>query len=134
MKPTDQMTLDAVRDYYGRVLQSTEDLQTSACCTAEKLPPHLSEIEVLIADEVKDKFYGCGAPLPDALEGATVLDLGCGSGRDTYLLSRLVGEHGQVIGIDMTPEQLSVADQHRDYHRQKFGYARSNVRLVAGYI
>jgi SAM-dependent methyltransferase len=134
MKPTDQMTLEAVRNYYGRVLQSTKDLQTSACCTAEKLPPHLAEIEALIHDEVKDKFYGCGSPLPHALDGATALDLGCGSGRDTYLLSKLVGERGQVIGIDMTPEQLSVAEKHRDYHRQKFGYARSNVRLAAGYI
>jgi ubiquinone/menaquinone biosynthesis C-methylase UbiE len=134
MKTTGEMTLEAVRNYYGRVLKSTQDLQTSACCTAEKLPPHLAEVEALIHDEVKDKFYGCGSPLPHALDGATALDLGCGSGRDTYLLSKLVGERGQVIGIDMTPEQLSVADQHRDHHRQKFGYTKSNVRLVAGYI
>src|SRR5581483_9132634 len=134
MKPNEQMTLEAVRNYYGRVLQSTKDLQTSACCTAERLPPHLAEIEALIHDEVKDKFYGCGSPLPPALEGATVLDLGCGSGRDTFILSKLVGERGQVIGVDMTPEQLSVAEKHRDYHRQQFGYARSNVRLVSGYI
>lgn len=130
----DEMTLEAVRNYYGRVLKSTQDLQTSACCTAEKLPAHLAEVEKLIHDEVKDKFYGCGSPLPHALEGATALDLGCGSGRDTFLLSKLVGERGQVIGVDMTPEQLSVAERHLDYHRQKFGYSRSNVRLVSGYI
>jgi SAM-dependent methyltransferase len=134
MKPTDQLTLEAVRNYYGRVLKSTQDLQTSACCTAEKLPAHLQAIEPLIHDEVKDRFYGCGSPLPPALDGATALDLGCGSGRDTFLLSKLVGEHGQVIGIDMTPEQLSVAEKHLDHHRQAFGYARSNVRLASGYI
>lgn len=128
------MTLEAVRNYYGRVLSSNKDLQTSACCTAEKLPKHLAEVEKLIHDEVKDKFYGCGSPLPPALEGATALDLGCGSGRDTFLLSKLVGERGQVIGVDMTPEQLSVAEKHLDYHRQQFGYSRSNVRLVSGYI
>src|SRR5262249_14616375 len=105
-----------------------------ACCTAEKLPAHLAEVEKLIHDEVKEKFYGCGAPLPHALEGATALDLGCGSGRDTFLLSKLVGERGQVIGVDMTPEQLAVAHGHMDHHRRQFGYARSNVRLVAGYI
>jgi SAM-dependent methyltransferase len=129
-----ELTLEAVRNYYGRVLKSTKDLQTSACCTAEKLPAHLAEIEALIHDEVKDKFYGCGSPLPLALEGATALDLGCGSGRDTFLLSKLVGERGQVIGVDMTPEQLSVAEKHLDHHRRAFGYARSNVRLVSGYI
>jgi SAM-dependent methyltransferase len=130
----EQMTLEAVRNYYGRVLQSTKDLQTSACCTAERLPPHLAEIEALISDEVKDKFYGCGSPLPPALEGATVLDLGCGSGRDTFILSKLVGERGQVIGVDMTPEQLAVAERNLEHHRKAFGYARSNVRLVSGYI
>jgi SAM-dependent methyltransferase len=134
MKVNDELTLEAVRNYYGRVLASTADLQTSACCTAEKLPAHLAEVEALIHDEVKDKFYGCGSPLPHALDGAVALDLGCGSGRDTFLLSKLVGERGQVIGVDMTPEQLAVAEKHRDYHRQKFGYARSNVRLAAGYI
>ena len=134
MKPTDEMTLEAVRNYYGRVLSSTKDLQTSACCTAEKLPPHLAAIEALVADEVKDKFYGCGSPLPPALEGATVLDLGCGSGRDTFILSKLVGERGQVIGVDMTPEQLGVAERHLEHHRRAFGYARGNVRLAAGYI
>jgi arsenite methyltransferase len=134
MKSTDDLTLAAVRDYYGRVLKSTADLQTSACCTTERLPPHLAAIEAQIHPEVKEKFYGCGSPLPPALEGATVLDLGCGSGRDTFLLSKLVGEHGKVIGIDMTPEQLTVAQKHVEYHRQTFGYARSNVRLVSGYI
>ena len=119
MKPTDELTLEAVRNYYGRVLKSTADLQTSACCTAERLPPHLAAIEALIHDEVKDKFYGCGSPLPPALDGATALDLGCGSGRDTFLLSKLVGERGQVIGVDMTPEQLSVAEKHLDHHRQR---------------
>ncbi|MGE8722820.1 methyltransferase domain-containing protein [Leptospira terpstrae] len=33
-----------------------------------------------------------------------MLDLGCGSGRDAYLLSQLVCESGSVIGIDMTKE------------------------------
>ena len=134
MKNADEMTLEAVRNYYGRVLKSTEDLQTSACCTAERLPAHLAELEAQLAEEVRDKFYGCGSPLPPALEGATALDLGCGSGRDVFLLSKLVGERGQVIGVDMTPEQLSVAEKHLDYHRQKWGYQRSNVRLQSGYI
>ena len=131
---SESLTLEAVRNYYGRVLASTKDLQTSACCAIEKLAPHLAAIEAQLHDEVKEKFYGCGAPLPPALDGATVLDLGCGSGRDTFILSRLVGERGQVIGIDMTPEQLSVAEKHLDYHRKQYGYARSNVRLVSGYI
>ena len=38
-------------------------------------------------------------------ERSRVLDLGCGSGRDVYLLSALVGERGEVVGVDMTPEK-----------------------------
>ena len=134
MTANHEITLEAVRNYYGRVLQHSDDLQTSACCTAERLPPRLAEIEALIHPEVKEKFYGCGSPLPLAVEGLTALDLGCGSGRDVFLLSKLVGERGQVIGIDMTDEQLAVARKHLEHHRQAFVQAGSNVRLVSGYI
>lgn len=127
-----QDTLQAVKNYYGEVLKSSADLQTSACCVAEAMPAHLTAILRDIHPEVRDRFYGCGSPLPPALEGATVLDLGCGSGRDCYLLSRLVGPQGRVIGIDMTAEQLAVARRHLDYHAAKFGYA--NVEFQHGYI
>lgn len=124
--------LAKVRDYYGRVLQSSKDLQTSACCTAEAMPRHLLPILREIHPEVQDRFYGCGSPIPPALEGATVVDLGCGSGRDCYLLSKLVGARGRVIGVDMTEAQLAVARRHQAYHADKFGYA--NVEFVHGYI
>ena len=58
--------------------------------------------------EVMDKFYGCGAPLPLGIDGLNVLDLGSGSGRDAYGCAGLVGEQGQVIGLDMTKEQIQV--------------------------
>ena len=63
-----------------------------------------------IPAEVMEKFYGCGAPLPQGIAGLTVLDLGSGSGRDCYVAAALVGEEGNVIGIDMTDEQIQVLD------------------------
>ena len=126
--------LESVRNYYGTVLQSSTDLKTSACCTIESIPAHLRPMLKDIHPEVSERFYGCGSPLPPALEGATVLDLGCGSGRDCYLLSRLVGPKGRVIGIDMTPEQLEVARRHRDWHAQRYGYSHSNVEFLDGLI
>ena len=63
-----------------------------------------------IPAEVMEKFYGCGAPLPQGVDGLTVLDLGSGSGRDCYVAAALVGESGRVIGIDMTDEQIQVHD------------------------
>jgi len=130
----DTQTIDAVKDYYGRVLTRTQDLKTSACCSAEALPGGLRELVRSLHPEVKDRFYGCGSPFPPALEGRTVLDLGCGSGRDVYLLSHLVGPGGKVIGIDMTDEQLAVARRHVDYHTQMYGYTHPNVEFVQGYI
>ena len=127
-------TLEQVKDYYGKVLQSSKDLKTSACCVGESVPAHLRSIISDLHPEVKDRFYGCGSPIPSHLEGKTVLDLGSGSGRDCYLLSKLVGESGRVIGVDMTDEQLEVARRHQDYHAQKFGYAKSNVEFHQGYI
>ena len=44
--------------------------------------------------------------LPEVLEEKSILDLGCGAGRDCYMLSKLVGEKGSVTGIDMTEEQV----------------------------
>ncbi len=127
-------TVEIIKEYYGRVLQTSLDLKTSACCTAESLPVYLRPIEAALHEEVRQKFYGCGSPIPFLLKGATVLDLGCGTGRDAYLLSSLVGESGQVIGVDMTVEQLAVAERHRDYHARQFGFSASNVRFVQGYI
>ncbi len=125
---------DDVRHYYGEVLQSSADLKTGACCPTEAMPAHIRPLLADLHPEIQARFYGCGSPLPPALGGATVLDLGCGTGRDVYLLSRLVGEHGRVIGIDMTPEQLDVAERHRDWHAERYGYARSNVTFANGQI
>jgi arsenite methyltransferase len=127
-------TLSSVRRYYGEVLKTSRDLKTGACCTADAMPAWLRPLLEDVHPQVRERFYGCGSPLPPALDGCTVLDLGCGSGRDAYLLSRLVGANGRVIGVDMTAGQLEVADRHRDWHAQRYGYARSNVDFVHGYI
>lgn len=130
----ESQVLEEVKRYYGEVLQSTADLQTGACCTAESMPAALREIVTEIHPEVRDRFYGCGSPIPPAVEGATVLDLGCGTGRDCYLLSRLVGPQGRVIGLDMTEGQLEIARRHQHYHAERFGHEAPNTSFVTGYI
>jgi len=123
-----------VRDYYGKVLQSSDDLKTDACCTDTDLPGYIKAALSDVHDEVLARYYGCGLIAPEALDGLSVLDLGSGSGRDAYVLSRLVGEQGRVVGVDMTDEQLAVANAHIDYHRTRYGYADSNVRFLKGYL
>jgi arsenite methyltransferase len=123
---------DIVQEYYGKTLQHTGDLQTSACCDISQVPAWLKPLLSRIHPEVLERYYGCGLVCPPLLEGCRVLDLGCGSGRDVYALSQLVGPTGEVIGVDMTDEQLAVARRHHQYHRDTVGY--DNVKFLHGYI
>ena len=126
---------DEVREYYGRTLAGSDDLHTDAPhCEAVPPPKYVLDVMPLIADEIVARFYGCGSPIPPALEGATVLDLGCGTGRDVYVLSKLVGPTGHVIGVDMTPEQLEVAERYQQEQAERFGFEESNVEFRLGYI
>lgn len=126
------MKHESVQDYYGKVLQGSDDLQTNACCSPEDMPDHVKDVLRNVHDEVLTRYYGCGLVMPQGLRGARVLDLGCGAGRDVYALAQLVGPEGSVVGVDMTPEQLAVAEAHKDWHAEKFGFA--NVEFHRGFI
>ena len=125
---------EIVKDYYGRQLQGTVDLQTTACCDFASIPAWMKTLLAKIHPEVTERYYGCGLVCPPLLEGCRVLDLGCGTGRDVYALAQLVGPGGKVVGVDMTPEQLDVARRHQEHHRSTFGHAESNVEFLQGYI
>lgn len=124
-----------VREYYGKTLQGSDDLKTDACCCTTSTPPkYVLDVMDEIDDEIMAHFYGCGSPIPPALEGATVLDLGCGTGRDVYVCSKLVGPEGRVIGVDMTEGQLDFARRHEEEQMRRFGFDRSNVEFHRGFI
>ena len=125
---------ETVSTYYGKTLSSSSDLKTSACCPISPLSSHHSKLLQSIHPEILTQFYGCGTPIPEHLEGCRVLDLGCGTGRDVYLASALVGTNGFVTGIDMTDEQLDVAKRHMDYHMKAFGLNKFNVEFKKGVI
>lgn len=125
---------EEVKFYYGTVLQSSNDLKTDACCTTDSIPSHIKALLGRIHPEVQSRYYGCGLVVPEALEGCHVLDLGCGSGRDAYLLAAMVGEHGFVTGVDMTEGQLEVALRHEDFHREQFAYAQPNTAFLHGQL
>ena len=128
-------TRQNLKEYYGTILHGTKDLKTDACCcSTDSMSLTIREALALIDDEIVEKFYGCGSPIPDALKGRVVLDLGCGTGRDVYVASQLVGPEGFVIGVDMTDEQLNVARKHINSQMERFGYERPNVAFKKGYI
>ena len=70
---------------------------------------------------------GCGNPVAIASlkDGETVLDLGSGGGFDCFLAANAVGVTGKVIGVDMTPEMLSLARNNAE----KSGYENVEFRL-----
>ena len=125
---------DSVKDYYGKELTKSEDLKTNACCTISSPPENIKKALSNVHDEVVAKYYGCGLTIPSDLDGMKILDLGSGSGRDCYIAAQLVGENGMVVGVDMTDEQLDVARKHEDWHRDRFGYKKTNTKFLKGNI
>ena len=121
---------EANSNYYGKVLQTTDDLKTNACCTAEVPSVEIKKALSNISEAVREKYYGCGLITPDCLKGMRILDIGCGAGRDVYLLSQLVGPEGFVTGIDITPEQLDVARSNIEWHMDRFQFDCVNVSFI----
>jgi SAM-dependent methyltransferase len=64
-----------------------------------------------VPDAAVESFAGVANPwvLGRLAPGERVLDLGSGAGTDSLIAAQMVGEHGHVTGIDMTPEMLAKA-------------------------
>jgi ubiquinone/menaquinone biosynthesis C-methylase UbiE len=77
-----------------------------------------------------DSFAGVGYyfDLANLQNGETVVDLGSGSGMDAFFAALQVGKSGNVIGIDMTNEQLAKAKTLSE----EFGFSQVDFRK--GYI
>ncbi len=67
------------------------------------------------ADESKENCsLGCGNNF-DYLalkQGERLLDLGCGSGHETIDAAVLLGNEGEAVGLDLTPEMIDIARQN----------------------
>jgi len=128
----------SVRDSYGKIAKAgkivgglspapsccgpsettTIASSTASCCGGPEVAP--GQISALMGYSKEDiqgiieganMGLGCGNPvaLASLKPGETVVDLGSGGGFDCFLAAKQVGESGQVIGVDMTPDMLSRA-------------------------
>ena len=96
---------------------------------AERLGYAPADLDRIPAEAI-ESFAGVGYyfHLADPKSGETVVDLGSGSGMDTFIAALSVGPRGKVIGVDMTDEQRAKAERLRD----RDGFL--NVTYVKGYI
>ena len=77
-----------------------------------------------------NSFAGVGYyfHLANLKPGEKIVDLGSGSGMDTFYAAIDVGQEGEVVGVDMTDEQLHKSN----VLRQQSGY--QNIKYLKGYI
>jgi arsenite methyltransferase len=96
---------------------------------AERLGYAPSDLDAVPAQAI-DSFAGVGYyfDLAQLKPGEKVVDLGSGSGMDSFVAALKVGGRGSVIGVDMTDEQLAKAERLR----KEVGFA--NVAYRKGYI
>src|SRR5690348_3601716 len=96
---------------------------------AERLGYARGDLDRIPAESI-ESFAGVGHyfHLADVKAGETVVDLGSGSGMDSFIAAAKVGPRGKVIGVDMTDEQRAKAERLRD----RDGFL--NVTYVKGYI
>ncbi len=115
----------AVRARYATGAQQEE---AALCCPVDYNPRFLA----LIPEEILARDYGCGDPSQHLRSGETVLDLGSGAGKICYIAAQVVGAEGRVIGVDMTPEMLALAEKYRHSIGEQLGY--HNVKFHRGRI
>ncbi len=130
---------EAVRNRYGRIAAKAGDAAEAeegccgpSCCggseeTSSSTALGYDDKQLGQIPEGANLRLGSGNPVATAhlQEGETVLDLGSGGGVDSFLASEQVGPSGKVIGVDMTPEMVTLARANA----RKGGYTNVDFRL-----
>jgi arsenite methyltransferase len=136
MKEKDIKTV--VKEKYGQIaVQSDESAGTGCCCGPSSsccgsgytvFSESYETLDGYNADA--DLGLGCGIPTDYAgiKSGDSVLDLGSGAGNDCFVARALVGEAGNVTGLDFTNEMVEKARKNAS----KLGFG--NVKFVTGDI
>jgi ubiquinone/menaquinone biosynthesis C-methylase UbiE len=96
---------------------------------AERLGYSSADLDRVPAEAI-ESFAGVGHffHLAALQPGEVVIDLGSGSGMDTFVAALQVGPTGRVLGVDMTPEQLAKAERlRRQFDFRNIAYLDSHI-------
>jgi arsenite methyltransferase len=101
---------DAIKRVYTEVVNDPKKgyhFHTGPDYAVERLG-YVPEMLADLPDSVTGPFAGVGNPLSLGLpdRGATVVDIGAGSGIDSFLAAKAVGPNGKVVAVDMTDAML----------------------------
>jgi len=107
-----------------------------ACCNPTEQATQIAQnigYSKEVLDEVPEDSnlgVGCGNPsaLSQIIEGETVVDLGSGAGFDAFIVSKIVGDSGKVIGIDLSEDMLKLAQKNANKGNYK------NTEFIKGDI
>jgi ubiquinone/menaquinone biosynthesis C-methylase UbiE len=133
MKDQDELK-EIVREKYSIIANQSKSQNESSCCGATTGCCGVdytifSENYKQLAGYQKDADLGLGCGLPTEFahikEGDTVIDLGSGAGNDCFVARSIVGETGEVIGIDFTPAMIEKAR----INVKKLGFTNVSFRL-----
>ena len=126
-----------VQKKYGQIAQTSPVQGKSSCCGTSGCCGEL-EFSMIGDDYSKLEGYnpdadlglGCGIPTHFAAirTGDSILDLGSGAGNDCFVARAIVGETGNVTGLDFTEAMVAKATENN----KKLGF--TNVKFVKGDI
>ncbi|HOE05685.1 MAG TPA: arsenite methyltransferase [Bacteroidales bacterium] len=112
-----------VQEKYANIAGQSKEFNAGSCCGATGccgdgsytiFSEDYSNLDGYNPDA--DMNLGCGIPTDFAniKPGDTVIDLGSGAGNDCFVARAMVGDSGQVIGIDFTKKMIEKAMTNAD--------------------
>ncbi len=135
---TESELKELVKEKYSQIANQNLEQNLSSCCGATASCCGDEVYSIMADDYTKLEGYnpdadlglGCGVPTQYAhiSEGDTVIDLGSGAGNDAFVVRRMVGESGKVIGIDFSEAMIEKARTNVD----KLGF--NNIEFRQGDI